>query len=327
MNTQSNTQPKFDLYQEVTDKIIAALEQGTAPWLKPWDSVIPYGGMPCNAISGRLYSGINVLLLWLSAAEHGYIQRKWITAKAAIEAGGHVRKGEKATLAVSYRPYDREKTDDDGNLVLDDGGNPVIEHLASIKKHCLFNIEQCEKLPQDWYETVETPEQPTDENQYAIFEEIRLMLKGMDLQVMVKPSNQAYYRPRNDHIVMPEMKQFHSPQKFHSVLLHEMTHATGHQSRLARDGIVSGKARFGNKVYAFEELVAEMGCAFLCSHLGFADVPQNASYIESWIKVLREDKRAIFRASGKAREACQYMLDALNIAQLADKYEVFEEAA
>ncbi|HDL4152368.1 TPA: antirestriction protein, partial [Mannheimia haemolytica] len=126
---------------------------------------------------------------------------------------------------------------------------------------------------------------------------------------------------------MPEMKQFHSPQKFHSVLLHEMTHATGHQSRLARDGIVSGKARFGNKVYAFEELVAEMGCAFLCSHLGFADVPQNASYIESWIKVLREDKRAIFRASGKAREACQYMLDALNIAQLADKYEVFEEAA
>ncbi|SQE31183.1 DNA primase TraC [Mannheimia haemolytica] len=104
MNTQSNTQPKFDLYQEVTDKIIAALEQGTAPWLKPWDSVIPYGGMPCNAISGRLYSGINVLLLWLSAAEHGYIQRKWITAKAAIEAGGHVRKGEKSNPCGQLSP-------------------------------------------------------------------------------------------------------------------------------------------------------------------------------------------------------------------------------
>lgn len=315
-----NTQPKFDLYQEVTDKIIAALEQGTAPWLKPWDNVVPYGGMPCNAVSGRLYSGINILLLWLSAAEHGYTQRKWITAKAAIDAGGYVRKGEKATVAVNYRPFEREKTDKDGNPVFDDEGNPVMEQSASIKKHCLFNIEQCENLPREWYETIETQEQLADENQYAIFEEIRLILKGMDLEVTVKPSNRAYYHPQFDHIVMPEMKQFSSPQKFHSVLLHEMTHATGHQKRLAREGIISGKAKFGNKVYAFEELVAEMGCAFLCSHLGFADVPQNAAYIDGWIKVLKEDKRAIFKASGKAREACQYMLDSLNVATVEKRY-------
>lgn len=195
-----------------------------------------------------------------------------------------------------------------------------MEQSASIKKHCLFNIEQCENLPREWYETIETQEQLADENQYAIFEEIRLILKGMDLEVTVKPSNRAYYHPQFDHIVMPEMKQFSSPQKFHSVLLHEMTHATGHQKRLAREGIISGKAKFGNKVYAFEELVAEMGCAFLCSHLGFADVPQNAAYIDGWIKVLKEDKRAIFKASGKAREACQYMLDSLNVATVEKRY-------
>ena len=315
-----NTKPKFDLYQEVTDKIIAALEQGTAPWLKPWENLSFNGGMPKNAVSGRYYSGVNIILLWLSAAEHGYNQCKWITAKAAIEAGGHVRKGEKATAIVSYRPFEREKTDKDGNPVFDDDGNPVMEQLASIKKHCLFNIEQCEKLPQEWYETATNQENQTDENQYEIFEEIRLMLKGMDIEVQVKPSNRAYYHPQFDHIVMPKMKQFSSPQKFHSVLLHEMTHATGHYKRLAREGIISGKAKFGNKVYAFEELVAEMGCAFLCSHLGFADVPQNAAYIDSWIKVLKEDKRAIFRASGKAREACQYMLDALEVMILEQRY-------
>lgn len=317
-----NTKPKFDLYQEVTDKIIAALEQGTAPWLKPWENLSFNGGMPKNAVSGRYYSGVNIILLWLSAAEHGYNQCKWITAKAAIEAGGHVRKGEKATAIVSYRPFVREKLDKDGNPELDENGEVVMEQLASIKKHNLFNIEQCEGLPVEWFDSVtEKPINP--DNQYEIFKEIKLMLKGMDLKVQVKPSNQAYYHPTYDHIVMPEMKQFDSPQSFHSVLLHEMTHATGHQKRLAREGIVSGKARFGNKVYAFEELVAEMGCAFLCSHLGFADVPQNAAYIDSWIKVLKEDKRAIFRASGKAREACQYMLDALEAEYLEQRYSEF----
>ncbi|HDL5821280.1 TPA: DUF1738 domain-containing protein [Mannheimia haemolytica] len=323
-----NTQPKFDLYQHITDRIVVALEQGTAPWLKPWSHPECNMALPRNAVSNRLYSGINTLLLWIATAEHGYKQCKWITAKKANELGGYIRKGEKATVVMNYRPDEREKLDEEGNIVYDEEGNPEMERHFFINKHNLFNLDQCENLPVELYDPVSEPKQPKSEpNQYDIFAEIRQIIKGMDLQVEMKPSNRAFYQPGEDKVVMPEMKQFANAQAFHSVLLHEMTHATGANNRLNREGITSGKAKFGNKVYAFEELIAEMGGAFLCAYPGFDTVPQNAAYIESWIRVLKEDKRAIVRASGKAREACQYMLDALNVAQLADKYDVFEEAA
>ncbi|MGX2949608.1 ArdC family protein [Ursidibacter sp. B-7004-1] len=325
MNTQ---QPKFDLYQHITDRILTALEQGTAPWLKPWNNPDCNMNLPRNAVSNRLYSGVNTLLLWISSAEHGYKQCKWITAKKANELGGHIRKGEKATIVMNYRPDEREKLDENGDVVYDEDGNPEMEQHIFIKKHNLFNLDQCENLPAELYDPVPVSKNAKSEpNQYDIFADIRQIIKGMDLHVEMKPSNSAYYQPSADLVVMPEMKQFANAQAFHSVLLHEMTHATGAAKRLNREGITSRKAKFGNPTYAFEELIAEIGGAFLCAYLGFDTVPQNAAYIESWIRVLKEDKRAIVRASGKAREACQYMLDALNIAQLADKYEIFEEAA
>ncbi|OOS00900.1 antirestriction protein [Haemophilus paracuniculus] len=320
-----NTQPtaKFDLYQNVTDRIVEALETGTAPWLKPWDTPACNLDLPRNAVSNRLYSGINILLLWLASSTHGYRQSKWITAKKAMELGGHVRKGEKATVIVNYRPVEREATDENGELLFDDDGNPLMEHFAYLNKHNVFNIEQCENLPPAMYEPLKANIE-TD-NPYEIFTEIRQMIKGLGLKVEVKPSNKAFYQATTDKVVMPEVKQFHSEQDFYSTLMHEMTHATGHQSRLNREGISSGKAKFGNKIYAFEELVAEIGGAFLCAQLGFNTVPQNASYIASWIQVLKNDKRAIFRATGYARNACDYMLEALNVQQ---QYESrFEEAA
>lgn len=324
-----NTQPKFDIYQHITERIVTALEEGTAPWLKPWNSPECNMALPRNAVSNRLYSGINTLLLWIATAEHGYKQCKWITAKKANELGGHIRKGEKATIVVNYHPCEREKTDDAGNILIDEEtGEVLMEQYAYITEHNLFNLNQCENLPAELYDPVSEHKQSKSElNQYDIFADIRQIIKGMDLHVEMKPSNRAFYRASEDKVVMPEMKQFKNAQAFHSVLLHEMTHATGASKRLDREGITSGKAKFGNKVYAFEELVAEMGGAFLCAYLGFDTVPQNAAYIESWIRVLKEDKRAIVRASGKAREACQYMLDSLQIAQVADKYAVFEEAA
>lgn len=323
MNTQIQHKP--DLYQEITDRIIKCLEEGTVPWLRPWNTPDYNLALPKNAVSGRLYSGVNILLLWVASAEKGYKQSKWITAHAANKLGGHVRKGEKATIVVNYNPIDREKCDDDGNPILDEDGNPEMEHFAVLKRHPLFNIEQCDGLPNSMYETESVKNTDTEPVQYALFAEIRQMIKGMDLDVKIMPSNRAFYRPSEDKVIMPEMKQFNSETGFYGTLLHEMTHATGHPKRLNREGIASGKAKFGNKVYAFEELVAEMGGAFVCAHLGFNEVPQNAAYIESWISVLKEDKRAIFKASGFARNACEYMLDALNVQQQYEKH--FADAA
>ncbi|MDU8924332.1 zincin-like metallopeptidase domain-containing protein [Pasteurellaceae bacterium LIM206] len=322
-----NTRQKPDLYQEITDRIIKALEEGTAPWLKPWKNPEYNLALPRNALSGRLYSGINILLLWIATAENNYKQCKWITAMAANKLGGYIRKGEKATIVVNYCPIDREKCDEDGNPLLDEEGNPEMEHFAVLKRHPLFNIEQCEGLPRNMYDSLtETSEGNSDTAQHQICGELRCMLEGMSLDVKIIPSSHAFYQPDTDKVVMPEMKQFASEQDFYSTLLHEMTHATGHRSRLNREGITSGKSKFGNTIYAFEELVAEMGGAFLCAHLGFNQVPQNAAYIQSWIKVLKDDKKAIIRASGLARNACEYMLDMLNVQEQYDK-RYFSEAA
>ena len=255
-----------------------------------------------------------MLLLWLAAEEHGYKQCKWITVKAANELGGHVRKGEKATLVVNYNPVEREKLDNEGNTIVDEEGNPEMERFAYLRTHYLFNIEQCENLPAYLYDPIE-PKANDERKKYREFAEIRQIIDGIDLHVEIKPNDRAFYYPKKDIVVMPEMKQFTSESAYYSTLLHEMTHATGHASRLNREGIASGKARFGNQIYAFEELVAEMGGAFLCAYLGFDTVPQNASYLASWIEVLKSDKKAIFRATGKAREACDYMLDTLKVMQ------------
>ncbi|PJG84824.1 ArdC family protein [Conservatibacter flavescens] len=326
MNTQST--PKFDLYQDVTNRIIEALEAGTAPWLKPWKNSSSFGlNLPKNAVSNRLYSGVNILLLWLSADKNGYKQSKWITARAANELGGHVRKGEKATLVVSYRPTEREKLDDNGNVIIDENGNPEMEKIAFLNKHYVFNIEQCEKLPAEMYDSVPISPPETEAEQYTEYNDIRTILKGMELNVNIRPSNRAYYCSNSDTVTMPEKKQFNTMNDFYSTLLHEIVHATGHKKRLDRVGISSGKSRFGNKIYAFEELIAEMGSAFLCAHIGFNTVPQNASYIDSWIKVLKEDKRAIFKAAGKARNACDYMLDTLKVERDYQWYYPDEDAA
>ncbi|MDY4281308.1 MAG: zincin-like metallopeptidase domain-containing protein [[Pasteurella] mairii] len=319
MNSQIQHKP--DLYQEITDRIIKCLEEGAAPWLKPWNSPDYNLALPKNAVSGRLYSGVNILLLWMASAEKGYKQSKWLTAQSANKLGGHVRKGEKATIIVNYRPVDREKLDDEGNTILDDEGNPEMEHFALLKRHAVFNIEQCENLPQYLYD--DTHIIKNDEDPYEIFREIRQIIDGMSVKVDIKPQNKAYYSSAKDVIAIPEIKQFTSEQEFYSVLLHEITHATGHKDRLNREGVTGTSGRL-SKVYAFEELVAEMGSAFLCAHIGFNTVQQNAGYINGWIQLLKEDKRAIFKASGKAREACQYMFDCL---QVMEQYERLNFAA
>ena len=220
--TRQQDKPKFDLYQNVTDRIIAALESGTAPWLKPWSSPNSHLQLPRNAVSNRFYNGINVLLLWLAAEEHGYKQCKWITVKAANELGGHVRKGEKATLVVNYNPVEREKLDNEGNTIVDEEGNPEMERFAYLRTHYLFNIEQCENLPAYLYDPIE-PKANDERKKYREFAEIRQIIDGIDLHVEIKPSDRAFYYPKKDIVVMPEMKQFTSESAYYSTLLHVLS--------------------------------------------------------------------------------------------------------
>ncbi|MEH8093430.1 zincin-like metallopeptidase domain-containing protein [Gallibacterium anatis] len=315
MKNQQNASHKIDVYQDVTDRIVQCLESGTRPWIKPWVS-----GLPQNAVSGRYYTGINVLLLMIASEEKGYQSTKWLTAKAANKLGGKIKKGEKATRIINYSPIEREKKDDNGELILDSEGNPEMEKFAIIRAYPLFNIEQCEGLPEEMYLEKEMP------SEFQKVNEVHQILEGMGVAVKHTAGDQAYYSPLMDVINMPLMKTFCTERSYYSVLLHEMIHATGHKDRLEREGITSKKAKFGNEIYAFEELIAEMGSAFVCTALGFDTISNNASYIDSWIKVLKSDKKAIFRASGEARKAAEYLFEIRDTMRLYEQYEQYDAA-
>lgn len=313
-----------DVYQMVTDRIVAALEQGTAPWRRPWTSADAgcSGGLPSNALTGRCYSGVNVLLLWMAAEEGGYTSDRWLTYRQAQEAGGQVRKGETGSLAVIYKDWTKPAEDEHGNRLYDTDGSPLTETVPMLRQLHLFNVAQCDGLP----EHMQAP-QPDDGTQrpvedYAVVSPERLadvqkMLEATGVQLGSRYQSQAYYRPTADTIVMPLTSQFDSEADYWSTLLHEMVHSTGHGKRLDREGITSSLRRHGDRVYAFEELIAETGSAFLCAQLGIYGEVQHESYIDSWLQVLRSDKKALFRACSKAREATEYLLAPLSMRSVA----------
>ncbi|EKQ2080632.1 DUF1738 domain-containing protein [Salmonella enterica] len=308
----------------VTDRIIAALEQGTAPWRRPWTSADAgcSGGLPSNALTGRCYSGVNVLLLWMAAEEGGYTSDRWLTYRQAQEAGGQVRKGETGSLAVIYKDWTKLAEDEHGNRLYDTDGSPLTETVPMLRQLHLFNVAQCDGLP----EHMQAP-QPDDGTQrpvedYAVVSPARLadvqkMLEATGVQLGSRYQSQAYYRPVADTIVMPLTSQFDSEADYWATLLHEMVHSTGHGKRLDREGITSSSRRHGDRVYAFEELIAETGSAFLCAQLGIFGEVQHESYIDSWLQVLRSDKKALFRACSKAREATEYLLAPLSMRSVA----------
>lgn len=313
-----------DVYQMVTDRIVAALEQGTAPWRRPWTSADAgcSGGLPSNALTGRCYSGVNVLLLWMAAEEGGYTSDRWLTYRQAQEAGGQVRKGETGSLAVIYKDWTKPAEDEHGSRLYDTDGSPLTETVPMLRQLHLFNVAQCDGLP----EHMQVP-QPDDGAQrpvedYAVVSPARLadvqkMLEATGVQLESRYQSQAYYRPTVDTIVMPLTSQFDSEADYWATLLHEMVHSTGHGKRLDREGITSSSRRHGDRVYAFEELIAETGSAFLCAQVGIFGEVQHESYIDSWLQVLRSDKKALFRACSKAREATEYLLAPLSMRSVA----------
>lgn len=270
-----------DLYQEVTNSILASLEKGVAPWNKPWRTISRHGGLPYNVTTGKPYRGINILLLAMTP----YGSNAWLTFNQAKAVGAHVKKGSKATTIVFYKTAVTKPKGEE-----EEKGKT----FPMLRAYSVFNIEQVENLPARLLpEKLEV--EPIEEN------------RGKDLldkATVIHGGDRACYSPATDTILLPEIGQFESREAYLATAMHELTHWTGAPSRLSRE---YGK-RFGDTAYAREELVAEMGAAFLCASLGIEGKLQHPEYIASWIKVLKDDKRAILTASSHAQKAADFIL-------------------
>lgn len=290
-----------DIYQTVTDRIVAELEKGTAPWVRPWKTVHRAGSSPYNAGSKRPYSGVNVILLWITSAVRGYTSQSWLTFKQVKELGGHVRKGEKATEVVFVKPISVPDKDENGAPKKDENGDLVEKSINLIRGYWVFNVEQCADLPARVCAlgTVTVPEGIAD----PAFDDF-VSRTGATIK---HGGDRACYSPSLDAIAMPYRGQFASPSAYKSAMLHELGHWTGHQSRLDR----KLRNRFGDHEYAIEELVAELCSAYLCAELGVdGQLQHNASYLAHWISVMKADKRAIFTAAAAAQKAADYIRSA-----------------
>lgn len=316
--TKSTLSDRMDIYRLVTDRIIIALENGTPPWRRPWRNAQQGINtlMPVNALTGRAYSGVNVLLLWLAAEERGYHSDRWLTYNQALEAGGQVRKGETATLAVIYRDWTKQAEDSSGNKLFDADGKPQMETVPMLRQVPLFNVEQCDDLADQvcGASVITRPQEDFAAVDPVQLEQVLTVVNATGVQFSPKPQNRAYYRVTTDQIVLPLTSQFGAEGDYWSTVLHELVHASGHAKRLNREGITSATRQFGDPVYAFEELIAEIGSAFLCAHLGITGDMQHESYIDGWLSRLKSDKKALFSACRQAREASEYLLAPLKIA-------------
>ncbi|MGO4637023.1 ArdC family protein [Mesorhizobium sp. 2RAF45] len=285
---------RTSLYQEVTGKIIAELEAGRIPWVQPWGTAAAKAplAMPRNASTHRRYSGINVLILWGAVIEHGFTGQSWLTFRQAIALGGNVRKGEHGT-AVFYA--DRFIPNDERKRARESGDEA--QAIPFLKRFTVFNADQCENLPQDVAAVAPPPPSGMIEPQA----EALIRSTGADFRI---GGNRAFYSPASDFVQVPPPAAYFEPINWHRTAFHELGHWSGHSSRLGRD--MAGS--FGSKSYSREELVAEMAGAFICASLSILPTVRHADYIGSWLEVLREDNRAIFRAASAASKAAEFIL-------------------
>ncbi|MBO9623951.1 MAG: DUF1738 domain-containing protein [Sphingomonas sp.] len=292
---QARPEARANLYEEVTRRIVAELEAGRFPWVQPWGRVeggTPVPGLPRNALTGRTYSGINILILWGAVIERGFPSQGWLTFKQALEAGGNVRKGERGTTVV----YADRFTPEAEKARAREAGEEA-RAIPFLKRFTVFNLAQCEGLrPGLAPEPVPLPEREI----VPVAEEV-IAASGVGFRI---GGAKAFYVPSADYVQVPPQPAFFEQVNYHRTCLHELTHATGHPSRLARN--LSGA--FGSRDYAREELVAEMGSAFLCAALGIVPTVRHADYLGCWLDVLREDNRAIFRAAAHASKAADWLL-------------------
>ena len=295
-DTADHAKSRASIYESVTARIIAELEQGTFPWVRPWgaaDADAP--GLPCNALTGRRYSGINILLLWGAVFEHGYPSQHWLTFRQALEMGGNVRKGEHGTMIVYADRFVPKRDSAQGDIAQPDGED--VRSIPFLKRFTVFNVAQCEDLP----DKLNATSAPLPEREIVPLAEEVIAASGVDFRI---GGDRAFYAPDPDFVQVPPQPAFHHQIDYYRTCLHELTHATGHPKRLSRDL----KNAFGSKDYAREELVAEMGSAFLCAALGIVPTVRHADYLAAWLDVLREDNKAIFRAASAASKAADWLL-------------------
>ncbi|PJR12796.1 ArdC family protein [Sinorhizobium meliloti] len=288
--TSAVRRPDKDVYQRITDKIVEQLEAGVRPWHQPW------GANGCatrpRRHNGVPYRGINTVLLWMEAAANGYGSPFWMTYKQSQELGGQVRKGEKSTLVVYAGAV--ERTEEDEN------GEDLERRIPFLKGYCVFNCDQIDGLPDQFKPTPVVL--PTPKERFTHADEF-FQHTGAEIRF---GGNRAFYSPADDFIGMPVFEAFESPESYVSVLAHETAHWTKHPTRLDRD---FGRKAWGDEGYAIEELVAEISSAMLCADLGIEDKPRedHAAYISSWLKVLKNEKRAVFQAAAHAERAVAFL--------------------
>lgn len=296
---------KHDIYQRITNHIVAQLEQGVRPWMQPCKGGEASGRIirPLRA-NGIAYRGINVVMLWSIAVERNFRTPHWMTYRQAQELGGQVRKGEQGSPVVYASSISRTEIDEIT-------GKENERDIPFLKGYTVFNADQVDGLP-DRFRPAAMP-MPESVERIARAEDFF----GRAGATIRHGGNRAYYAPSEDRIQLPPFELFRDPESYYATLAHECVHWTKHPSRLDRD---LGRKRFGDEGYAAEELVAELGSAFLCADLDL--VPEtredHAAYIASWLKVLKNDSRAIFTAAAHAQRAADFLNELAQPAVQAD---------
>ena len=286
---------KLDCYEVITQRIIDLLSAGTVPWQKPWKS---NGGFPKNLVSGKHYRGMNAFLLHAM----NYENPNWITFKQALELGGNVRKGEKATPIIFWKKWEKA-----------DKATGEKTTIPMMRFYYVFNVAQCDGLESLFGDSITgetTPETPAETSgDYSKAESLVMNYKGGP--VVKHGMSRAYYSPGGDYVGMPDNNKFTSIGHYYATLFHELTHSTGHVSRLARKMMVDCEFAFGDANYSREELVAEMGSAFLCGMSGISEtgniMENSAAYIAGWLKALKNDKKLVIQAAGLAQKAVDHI--------------------
>ena len=288
-----NNNEKQDVYTRITDKIVADLEQGVRTWMRPWNAGNT-GGRIMRPLrhNGMPYSGINILMLWAESVSQGFTSPTWITFRQATELNAHVKKGEKGSLVVYANSITRTEQDDKGE--------DTEREIHYMKGYTVFNCEQIEGLPEQYYVKPEVTTIPVERIAHA--EEF---FKATKADVRYR-GDRAFYSNDGDYIQIPIIEAFRDAESFYATLAHESAHWTKHSSRLGRD---FGRKSWGDEGYAREELVAELSSAFLCADLGITPEVRDdhASYIANWLTVLKNDKRAIFSAAAHAQKAVDFL--------------------
>jgi antirestriction protein ArdC len=283
----------MDIYKEVTDRIIAQMEQGIIPWQKPW--AITSTSAAVSHVTGKPYSLLNQMMLNKAG--------EYVTFNQCKQEGGRVKKGEKASMVVFWKWIEQEDKDTGEK-----------KSIPLLRYYNVFHISQCEGLKEKHAQKKSESTVSADENAESIIENY---VKRSGVKINNCESDNAYYQPTTDSITLPLMEQFNHVAEYYSTTFHEMIHSTGHESRLNR---LERTAFFGNESYSKEELIAEIGAATLVHHAGLEtseSFRNSAAYIQSWLRVLKNDKRFIVSASGKAEKAVNLILGEENISEVA----------